>query len=124
MKDLFIGAATLLGIIALVIVLLSFNGKKVPFISDGDKGVFISIFVIGLVMCGLGMTRDMANINWLSPYNFIAYIFGAAALFISIMVLAGHKLPFISGYRQATISLIIIMALKWLIVFVHDKAIR
>jgi|LSQX01.2.fsa_nt_gb peptidoglycan/LPS O-acetylase OafA/YrhL len=116
---IFVISASILGVLAIIVFLANINGKKLFFITD-DRMSFITIGVIGLAMCGFGITRNLSGINWISPFNFIAYILGGLAVLIGYMILTGKDVLFIKDYKTASVVLMCIIIAKWVMVFVHD----
>lgn len=118
-QTLFVIAASVLGVLAVIVLAANLNGKKLFFIVN-DRICFITIGVIGLAMCGFGITRNLPDINWLSPFNFIAYILGGLAIILAIIIFSDRNILFIKNYRIASVVLMGIIAAKWLLVLFHD----
>ncbi len=116
---IFVIAASVLGVLAFIVLWFNLNGKKLFFITN-DRVSFITIGVIGLAMCGFGITRNLSGINWQSPFNILAYILGGLAILIGYMILSGKDMLFIKNYKIASVTLSCIIIAKWLVVFVHD----
>lgn len=81
-----------------------------------SRTIFIALFVLGLGLCIRGGIGKIAsNHDWLNPMAFLGYLLGALALVLFIVVITGHKFPFISGDKQAAILMGSIIVLKMVI---------
>lgn len=110
----FNGLSSALGLAALVLVIFLLTGRIVPIIS-GERGIFIALAVIGLLMCTFGGMRGIQPGEWLSWGSIFGIIMGILAGILIIGMLFGVKLPLISGYRDAALILASIIFIKWVV---------
>ena len=109
-----------LGIVVALIVLLTLTGRKVPFM-PGDRAAFISIAILGFLMCtnGLKWASSRPDFSWLSPFTIAAVLLGSLAILLAILVFVGSSLPMISGDRGALIAMTILIISKRVLALVH-----
>jgi len=111
------------GAVSILVALFIFaflTGKKVPLISV-DKAAFIILFILGFSMSALAGIRDGGNFQQMIPLVMIfLMVLGALAVLLFIVTLIGIKIPLISGYRRAFITMATIIASKWVIVHLYN----
>jgi len=110
----FIGLSSALGLIALLLVITLLTGKILPFLSD-ERRIFIALAVIGFLMCTFGGMRGVKSGEWLSWWSIFGIVMGILAGILIIGMLFGVKMPFVSGYREATLILACIISSKWVV---------
>ncbi len=83
--------------------------------------IFIALFVVGFALCiSQGIGKISSRNDWLNPLAFLGYLLGALALTLFIVVITGHKFPFISNDKQATILMGGIIVLKIIVGIVYS----
>jgi hypothetical protein len=110
----FNGLSSVLGLIALLLVITLLTGKTLPFLSD-ERRMFIALGVIGFLMCTFGGMRGVQPGEWLSWWSVFGIVMGIVAGILIIGILFGDKMPFVSGYREATLILACIIFSKWMV---------
>lgn len=110
----FNGLSSALGLIALLLVITLLTGKTLPILSD-ERRMFIALAVIGFLMCTFGGMRSVQPGEWLSWWSIFGIVMGILAGILIIGMLFGVKMPFVSGYREATLILACIISSKWLL---------
>jgi len=99
----------LLGLVSAGVVAAALTGTRLPLIGS-DRSSLIALIILGMSMCALGM--QTTDYGWLNPFNVVGIILGALALGLTAAVIAGVRVPYISGDRAAVIALALIMAAK------------
>lgn len=99
----------ILGLLAAGVVAAALTGTRLPWIGS-DRAALIALIILGMSMCALGM--QTVTYGWLNPFNLIGILLGALALGGAVAVLAGVRVPYISGDRAAIIALSLLMAVK------------
>ncbi len=114
-------ASIVLSILVALFVFAVLTGKKVPLIS-GDKTAFIILFILGFSMSVLSGIRDGAETfeGMAASVRNTLIVLGLLAVVLFIVMLAGVKVPLISGYRKAFAVLATIIASKWVIVHAYN----
>lgn len=97
----------LLGLLAVLLVGSVFTGVKLPFISN-ERIALVALVVIGFTMCSLGMGRHIESLGWTHWVNIAGMILGALVLLLFALVLAGVKVPLVSGERAAILAVSVI----------------
>lgn len=108
------GFSSALGVISLLLVIVLLTGRKVLLISD-ERTIFIALAVIGFLMCTFGGMRSLQLDGWLSWESILGIMMGILAGILIIGTLFGVSLPFISGYREASLILAGIIFFKWVV---------
>ena len=114
-------APIVVSILVAVFVLAVLTGKKVPLIS-GDKAAFIILFILGFSMSVLAGIRDGDETfeGMAASIRNTLIVLGLLAVVLFIVILAGVKVPLISGYREAFAVMATIIASKWAIVHAYN----
>jgi hypothetical protein len=103
-----------LGLVALLLVIVLLTGRRIPFISD-ERWIFFTMALLGFLMCTFGGMRGIQSGEWLSWWSIFGIAMGILAGVLIIAMLFGIKLPFISGYRDATLILACIILSNWVV---------
>jgi hypothetical protein len=104
-------ASVILGVLATLLVIGVWSGRKVPFIS-GERAALIVLVVIGMAMCARGIGYVAANGLWTHPISILGYLVGALILIIAGAALVSIPLPLISTTRQAVLAIGLLSAAK------------
>lgn len=100
----------LLGLLSAGVVAAGLTGTRLPLIGSSDRSTLIALIVLGMSMCALGM--QTTTYGWLNPFNLVGTILGTVALGVAVAVLAGVRVPYVSGDRAAVIALALVMVVK------------
>jgi hypothetical protein len=111
---------SVLGLAALWVLVVGATGGSYPFVR-GDRGAFIALIVIGLLMCG---TPSPAGKTGLSIFSALAALAGLAAGYLIYRALKGLPLPYVATMHEAVIALGAIIMVKWGIAMTHLVAMR
>jgi len=113
--------STILGLAAAYLVYAVLNDRPFPLIA-GDRGGFIALAVIGLVMCSITfpVKSNLPNWNWISPFTLVAMVLGGLAMLLVAAVLLNWRPAFIVDDRMAVLILGLIIAAKYLVTQVHN----
>ena len=103
---------TIIGLLALYVVVAHLGGRSVPFVTD-DRTAFIVLAVIGIVMCGFGIQTILNSTGILSPGAFIGAVLGILVLIAFVLALMNRPMFLLSNYRTGFIALAIVMLAKW-----------
>ena len=103
---------TVIGLVALYVVIAHLGGATVPFVSD-DRSAFILLAIIGIVMCGFGIQTILNSTGLLSPGTFIGAILGIFVLIAFVLALANQPMFLLADYRAGFIALAFVMLAKW-----------
>lgn len=112
-----VGAAiigTIIGFVALYVVITHLGGRSVPFATD-DRTAFIVLSVIGFVMCSFGIQTILHSTGLLSPGAFIGAVLGILVLIAFVFALLNRPMFLLADYRTGFIALAIVMLVKWLV---------
>ena len=108
-------AATVLGLLAALIVLALLTGRRLPLISS-DRAGLVALAVIGFLMCTLdGINQVVGRVGWVHPVTLIGSVLGALILLVVVAALAGIKLPLVASARQAVIAVAAMGLAKWVL---------
>ena len=88
--------ATLLGIIAALIVVSVYN-KNDFFILKNDNSKFYGLFVVGFVMCSLTMNSAISYSGWTNLFLIISSLLGIALLLTLIVFYFNIQVVFLSN---------------------------
>jgi hypothetical protein len=102
--------------------MMLFNKKNS--ILNNDKKYMIACFSIGFAMCCFGITRNLAELNWLSPLTILSCIIGIALTAVFVLMLIKGKCGFLDSYRAATVVIFILVISKWGIQILQDFVIK
>ena len=111
--------ASILGLLALVVVVGLLTGRKVPLINS-DRAALIALMVIGMLMCmagGIGKTIN-ATVGWTHVINLLGYLLGAVILAVALMALYNQPFLWVRSERAAVLTISVLGLLKWLIAMV------
>lgn len=103
---------TLIGLVALYVVVGHLSGRSIPLVSD-DRTAFIVLAVIGMVMCALGIQTILHSTGLLSPGTFIGAAIGILILIAFILALMNRPMFLFANYRAGFIALAFAMLIKW-----------
>ncbi len=107
--------ASILGVLALVVVVAVITGRKLPLINTERAGL-IALLVIGMAMCtagGIGKTIN-ATVGWVHPINLLGYVLGALILVVAAFALLNQPILWIRGDRAAILTISVLGLIKWL----------
>jgi hypothetical protein len=110
--------SAVLGVLAVLLVLATLTGKKVPFIAS-ERAVLVVLVVIGMAMCARGIGRVAALGEWAHPLSILGYLVGVLILVIAVAILAGKPLPLISTPSQAILAVALLSAAKLALSALH-----
>ncbi len=111
--------ASILGLLALVVVVALLTGRKVPLINS-DRAGLIAVLVIGMLMCmagGIGKTIN-ATVGWTHVINLLGYLLGAMILVVAAMALLKQPFFWVNSERAAILTIGVLGLIKWLIAMV------
>lgn len=103
---------TLIGFVALYVVISHLGGGNVPFVSD-DRTAFIALAVVGVVMCGFGIQTILNSTGLLSSGTFIGAILGILVLIAFVLALMNRPMFLLSDYHSGFIALAVVILVKW-----------
>ena len=103
---------TLIGLVALSMVIAHLGGRSLPFVTD-DRTAFIALAVVGMVMCAFGIQTVANSTGWLSPGTFIGAALGILVLIAFVMALMNRPMFLCANYRTGFIALATVMLVKW-----------
>lgn len=103
---------TLVGLVALYVVIAHLGGRSVPFVTD-DRTAFIVLAIVGIVMCGFGIQTILNSTGLLSPGTFIGAILGILVLIAFVLALANQPMFLLADYRSGFIALALVILVKW-----------
>lgn len=108
------GISSVLGLMGLILVIVLLTGKKLPLVSD-ERTIFIALASIGFLMCTFGGMRSIQSGGWLAWQSVVGMMMGILAGMLIIGMLFGVKLPYVSGYWDASLILAGIIFFKWVV---------
>ena len=114
-KKMAVGSAvigTIIGFVALYVVVRHLGGHAVPFVSD-DRTAFMVLGVVGIIMCAFGIQTVLNTTGLLSPAALIGAVLGIMVLISFVLAIAGQPMFLLSDYRSGFIALGIVMLVKW-----------
>lgn len=114
-------ASYLLTLLAAVIVYSVLSGKRVPFIGS-DRAAFYVLFFVGFFMSMSAGFRDLDSAGkWLLPDPLIRMLMrlGVLCVVVLVLVLFRVRFPMIATYRQAVISMAVLIGVKWIMVHAY-----
>lgn len=100
-----------LGGLAVLLVLATLSGKKIPWISN-ERTALAVLVVLGMAMCTRGIGRVAATGAWAHPLSILGILLGGLILVIAILALAGKSLPLVSNARQAILAVSVLSVIK------------
>jgi hypothetical protein len=103
---------TIVGLLALYVVIAHLGGRSVPFVTD-DRTAFIVLAVIGIVMCSFGIQTILRSTGLLSPGTFIGAILGILVLIAFVLALLDQPMFLLPDYRTGFVALALVMLAKW-----------
>jgi hypothetical protein len=117
--------ATVVGLLAVAIVSAAAGGSSMPVLGDG-VGLLIGLWVVGSVMCALGMSAMRARYGgrygiFGSPFGLLATLllfsglFGWGLLLDPVARALGGSGQPVSYARAAVVAVGAVMAVKWVI---------
>lgn len=107
-------AASLLGIVALVLIVSTWSGRRLPLIQN-DRASLIALLVIGFAMCmagGISKTIN-AQVGWGHAINLIGYLVGILILIVAGSALFHLPLFWLTSDRAAILTIAALVAVKW-----------
>lgn len=105
-----------LGLLGMIIFIAHLNETELPFISD-DKGAFLTLSVIGFLMCSLAMNVAIEDYGWTDIFVVLSSLLGILVVFLVGIVV--FNLPFISTDRDALNLLVVLLGMKVLLTNSH-----
>jgi hypothetical protein len=108
------GITSALGLIELILFIVLLTGRKLPLISD-ESTIFIALAVIGFMMCTFGGMRSIQPGGWMTWESIVGIMMGILAGMLIITMLFGVKLPYVSGYWDASLILTGLIFIKWVV---------
>jgi hypothetical protein len=103
---------TIVGLLALYVVIAHLGGRSVPFVTD-DRTAFIVLAVIGIVMCSFGIQTILRSTGLLSPGTFIGAVLGILVLIAFVLALLDQPMFLLPDYRTGFVALALVMLAKW-----------
>ncbi|GEM_PF-1722128 len=103
---------TLVGVVALYVVIAHLGGRSVPFVTD-DRTAFVVLAVVGMVMCAFGIQTILHSTGWLSPGTFVGIALGILVLIAFAMALMDKPMLLLADYRAGFIALAVVILTKW-----------
>lgn len=109
-----------IGLAALAALLVSrvLNGMKIPLI-QGDRAALVTVFVLGFVMCSLGVSRISATGQWLHPLTIVSYVLGMLAMLFAAAGYFGFQVAFVHDSRGAMVAVLATVVLKLILAIIH-----
>ena len=112
-------SAAVMGLLALAVLVVALVGVKLPPVTN--PRVSLALFlVLGMGVCAAGIGRVAATGAWTHPLAILGYLLGALILVVGIAGVAGLKLPWIDGARQALIAVAVLSGAKIVNTLVHS----
>jgi hypothetical protein len=110
--------SAVLGVLALLLVLATLTGKKLPLVSS-DRAVLVVIVVLGMAMCTRGIGRVAALGDWTHPLSIVGMVVGVLILVIAAALFVGKPLPLIATLRTAILAVAVLGAAKLVFSTLH-----
>jgi hypothetical protein len=84
-----------------------------------EISALITIGVIGMALCTRGIGRVAETGAWAHPLSILAYLVGLAIIVITVLAALGQPIPLIPSTRSAIMVIVVMIAVKFLISFLH-----
>jgi hypothetical protein len=112
-------AVLALAVLAALLVLAVFTGRKVPLLSS-DRAALFALVTIGMLMCSQGgMGRVSASGSWLHPFAIIGYLLGAVIITIGVVAVFGRNIPPLTSYYESFVMVTAIAIVKLVLTTIH-----
>lgn len=78
-----------------------------------DRTTLIVIGGLGMLLCGAGVGRIVADKRWLYPISLLSMVIGAALMVIWVGRLFNRALPWAATDSEAILTMGVLMGVKW-----------